>query len=79
MYALTQSTLAFAKDTTAHFPLSKGSSHFVFKISDVHVFINVGTSGYLTTLPLINRGSFTVYHMIPVPMALKNSKFSYIT
>jgi hypothetical protein len=30
------------------------------------------------TLPLINRGVFKIYRMVPVPIPLGNKKFAYI-
>jgi hypothetical protein len=49
IYALTQSTPALPKDTAAPFPLGKGLSHLVFKISDVILFVNDDTVGYVIT------------------------------
>jgi hypothetical protein len=42
------------------------------------VYINEGILGYVITLPLIGRGLFQVYKMIPMPIYLGNNKFAYI-
>ncbi|KDR06842.1 hypothetical protein L798_03894, partial [Zootermopsis nevadensis] len=34
--------------------------------------------GYVITLPLINRGTFKVFRMIPIPIPLGKNKFAYI-
>jgi hypothetical protein len=68
----------FPKDTIPPFPLSKDSINLLYKICNIHVYINEGILGYVITLPLIGRGTFQVYKMIPVPIPLGNSKFAYI-
>jgi hypothetical protein len=42
------------------------------------VYINEGILGYVITLPLIGRGLFQVYKIIPMPIHLGNNKFAYI-
>jgi hypothetical protein len=78
MKALIQSIPSFPKDTTAPFPLSKNSINLVYKICDIHVYIDEGVLGYIISLPLINRGTFEIYKMIPIPISLGNNKFVYI-
>jgi hypothetical protein len=34
--------------------------------------------GYVITLPLVNRGSFKVIKMIPIPMEMEYKRFLYI-
>jgi hypothetical protein len=78
MDTLIQSMPSFPKDTIPPFPLSKDSSNLLYKVCDVHVYIDEGILGYVITLPLIGRGVFKVYKMIPVPIALGNQKFAYV-
>jgi hypothetical protein len=78
MDALIQSMPSFPKDTTSPFPLSKNSINLIYKVCNVHVYIDDGILGYVITLPLINRGTFKTYRMIPVPISLGNNKFAYI-
>jgi hypothetical protein len=77
MDSLIQSMPSFPKDTILPFPLSKDSMYLLYKICDVHVYLNEGILGYVISLPLIGRGIFQVYKMIPVPIPLGN-KFAYI-
>jgi hypothetical protein len=78
MDALTQSIPYFPKDTVAPFPLSKNSANLLYRVCDVHVYIYEGTLGYVITLPLVNRGVFKIFNMIPIPIHLETTKFVYI-
>jgi hypothetical protein len=78
MDSLIQSMPHFPKDNIPPFPLSKDSFNLLYKICNIHVYRNEGILGYVITLPLIGRGTFQVYKMIPVPIPLGNSKFAYI-
>jgi hypothetical protein len=78
MDALIKSMPSFPKDTLPPFPLSKDSTHLLYKVCDVHVYIESSILGYVITLPLIGRGVFKVYKMIPVPIPLGSHKFAYI-
>jgi hypothetical protein len=69
---------SFPKDVIPPFPLSKDSSNILYKICGIHVYINEGILGYVITLPLIGRGVFQVYRMIPMPIHLGSNKFAYI-
>jgi hypothetical protein len=78
MDTLMQSMSSFPKDTLPPFPLSRESINLLYKVCDIHVYIDGGILGYVITLPLIGRGLFKVYKMIPVPIPLGNHKFAYI-
>jgi hypothetical protein len=78
MDMLIQSMPSFPKDAIPPFPLSKDSINLLYKVCNIHVYIDEGILGYVITLPLIGRGIFKVYKMIPVPMPLGNSKFAFI-
>jgi hypothetical protein len=78
MDTLIQSMPSFPKDTLPTFPLSKDSINSLYKVCDIHVYIDEDILGYVITLPLIGRGVFKAYKMIPVPIALGNHKFAYV-
>lgn len=78
MDALTKSMPSFPKDTISPFSLSKNSINLIYRICDVHVYLENNVLGYVITLPLIGRGMFKAYKMIPIPMFLENGKFAYI-
>jgi hypothetical protein len=78
MDTLIQSLPSFPKDTLPPFPLSKESINLFYKVSDVQVYINEGILGCVITLPLIGRGVFIGYKMIPLPISLDNNMFAYV-
>ena len=78
MDSLIKSSLAFPKDTTLPFPLSKDSTHFLFRLCNLQVYIKNGILGYMISLPLVNRGTFDVYKLIPIPIALDRNQYLYI-
>jgi hypothetical protein len=78
MDALMQSMPSFPKDTTSPFPLSKKSLDLMYKVCNIHVYVDEGILGYVITFPLINRGVFKIYRMVPVPITLGNKKFADI-
>jgi hypothetical protein len=45
---------------------------------DLQVYIKNGILGYVIMLPLVNRGNFNVYQLIPIPVPLDRTKFLYI-
>jgi hypothetical protein len=78
MESLTKSISAFPKDTILPFPLSKDSSHLVLRVSRMQVYIKEGILAFVILLPLINRGTFSIYKLIPIPVPLDKSKFLYV-
>jgi len=78
METLIKSVSAFPKDITLPFPLSKDSAHFILRHCDLLVYIKNGILGYVILLPLVNRGNFNIYRLIPIPVPLDRSKFLYI-
>jgi hypothetical protein len=75
MEALIKSVSAFPKDITLPFPFSKDSAHFILRHCDLQVYIKNGILGYVILLPLVNRGNFSIYRLIPIPVPLDRSKF----
>jgi hypothetical protein len=76
--ALLNSMSSFPKDTTSPFPLSKSSINLIYRVCETHVYIERNILGYFITLPLVNRGTFKVYKMTPIPLLLGNNKFAYV-
>ena len=79
MDALLRSAPAFPKDATFPFPLSKDSTHLLIRLCDLQVYIKHGILGYVTLMPLVNRGDFNIYRLIPIPVPLDRTKFLYIS
>jgi hypothetical protein len=78
MEALIKGVSVFPKDTALPFPLSKNSAHLLCRVCDLQVYIKDGILGYVILLPLINRGNFNIYRLIPIPVPLDQTKFLYI-
>jgi hypothetical protein len=68
----------FPKDTTPPFPLSKDSVHLLFRLCQLQVYIKNGILGYVILLPLVSRGTFDLYRLIPILISLDRSQFLYI-
>jgi len=66
MEALVKSDSAFPKDTALPFPLSKDSSHSLFRLCNLQVYIKTDILGYVIPLTLVNRGNFNTYIYIYV-------------
>jgi hypothetical protein len=73
MESLTKSISAFPKGTILPFPLSKDSSHLVLRVSRMKVYTKEGILAFVILLPLINRGTFKIYKLIPIPVPLDKS------
>jgi len=78
MGSLIKSSQAFPKDTTLPFPMSKDSTHLLFRLCELQVYIKNDILGYVILLPLVNRGTFDVYKLIPIPIALDRNQYLYI-
>lgn len=76
--ALIKGAPAFPKDTTLPIPLSKDSAHQLIRLCDLQVYIKHGILGYVALVPLVNRGDFSIYKLIPIPVPLDRTKFMYI-
>ena len=74
METLIKSVSAFPKDTTLPVPMSKDSAHLLFRLSDLQVYIKNVILGYVIVLPLVNRGNFNIYRLIPIPVPLDRTK-----
>jgi len=70
MESLMKSVPAFPKDATRPFPMSKDSTHFLIRLCELQVYIKNGILGHVIMLPLVNRGTFDMYKLIPIPISL---------
>jgi hypothetical protein len=78
METLIKSVPAFPKDTTLPIPMSKDLAHPLFRLYELHEYIKNGILGYVIPLPLVNRGNFNIYKLIPIPASLDRTKFLYV-
>ena len=78
METLITSVSAFPKDTTLPIPMSKDSAHLLVRLYELQVYTKNGVLGFVILLPLVNRGNFNVYRLIPIPVPLDRTKFLYV-
>jgi len=78
MEILIKSVSAFPKDTTPPIPMSKDSAHLLVRLYELQVYIKNGVLGYVILLPLVDRGNFNVYGLIPIPVPLGRTKLLYV-
>jgi hypothetical protein len=50
----------------------------VYKVCDVQVYIQNGKPSYVISVPLIDKGEFKAYYLIPVPIPVDTGKLLYI-
>jgi hypothetical protein len=74
---LQKSVSLFPKDTMAPFTLSKDSAGILLRICDVHIYLRDGILGYIISLPLVNRGTFKAFRLIPLPIGIEQNKVVY--
>jgi hypothetical protein len=75
---LMKSAPAFPKDTNVPFPMSKDSTHLLIRLCELQVYIKSGIVGYVILLPLVNRGTFDIYKLIPIPISLHRNQYLYL-
>jgi hypothetical protein len=71
--ALRESQEFFPRDTILPVALS-----LVYKVCDVQVYIQSGRLSYVVSVPLIDRGEFRAYSLIPIPIPAGNGRLVYI-
>jgi hypothetical protein len=76
--ALRESQAFFPRDTILPFTLSSTSMSLVYKVCDVKVYIQHGKLSYVVSIPLIDRGEFKAYSLIPIPIPTGNGRLVYI-
>ena len=65
-------------DTTLPFPLSKDYLFLLYQLSDVCVYTYKKRLGYVISVPLVNKRSFTAWRMVPLPLPVDQDHFVYI-
>jgi len=73
--ALRNSTPSFPPDTTLPFPLGKDYVHALYQICDVRVYIFKERLGYVISVPLVHKRTFSVLKMIPIPVPVNQNNF----
>ena len=75
MEILIKSVSAFPKDTALPIPMSKDSAHLLVRPYELQVYTKNGVLGFVILIPLVNRGNFNVYTLIPIPVPLARTEF----
>ena len=68
----------FPRDTIPPFPLNKGSTSMIYKVCETKVYIKNNKLGYVISTPLVNKGEFRAYYLVPVPIQINKDKQVYI-
>ena len=66
--ALRESQASFPRDTTLPFALSADSASLVYRVCDVRVYIQNSRLSYVISIPLIDKGEFKAYYLVPIPI-----------
>jgi hypothetical protein len=72
------SSPSFPADTTLTFPLGEDYLHSMYQLTDVRVYTYKERLGYVITVQLVHRKSFTVLRTIPIPVLVNWELFLYI-
>jgi hypothetical protein len=75
---LRDSVSSFPPDTTLPFPLSKDYLFLLYRLSDVSVYTYKKRLGYVISVPLVIKKSFTIWKMVPLPLPVDQDHFVYI-
>ena len=59
-------------------PLSAAYQHLVLRITDFDVFLKGNFLVYLIRLPLTNSINYNLYHVLPLPIQVNNTKSKFI-
>ena len=70
--------MSFPRDTILPFALSADSTSLVYKVCDVQVYIQSGKLSYIVSIPLIDKGKFKAYYLVPIPIQVDKDKLVYI-
>lgn len=68
----------FPPDTILPFPLSKDSNSLIYKVCEIHVYLQNERLNYVINIPLENKGEFRAYCLVPVPLLVNKDKLIYI-
>jgi len=72
---LKSSSPSFPADTTLPFPLGKDYLHSMYQLSDVIAYTYKERLGYVITVSLVRKKTFTVLRMIPIPVPVNREHF----
>jgi len=75
---LKNSVSSFPTDTILPFPLGKDYLLSLHQFNDVCVYTYRKLLGYVMSVPLVNKRTFTVWRMIPIPVPVDHDHFLYI-
>jgi hypothetical protein len=50
----------------------------VYKVCEVQVYIRNGKLSYVVSVPLIDKGEYKAYHLIPIPIPVSKDKLLFI-
>jgi len=70
--------VSFPRDTILPFALSADSTSLVYKVCDVQVYIQSGKLSYVVSIPLIDKGQFKAYYLVPILIQVDKDKLVYI-
>jgi hypothetical protein len=76
--ALRNSSPSFPPDTTLPFPLGKDYIHTMYQLCNVHVYVYKERLGYVISVPLVHKRTFSVLKMISIPVHMNQNSFLYI-
>jgi len=74
---LKNSVPSFPTDTTLPFPLGKDYLFLLHQFSDVCVYTYRKRLGYVISVPLVNKRTFTMWRMVPIPVPVDPDHFLY--
>jgi hypothetical protein len=75
---LKSSSPLFPTDTTLPLPLRKDYLHSMYQLSDVRVYTYKERLGYVISVPLVHKRTFTVLRMIPITVPVNREHLLYI-
>jgi len=75
---LKSSSPSFPTDTTIPFLLGKDYLHSMYQLIDVCVYTYKECLGYVITVLLVRKKTFTILRMIPIPVPVSREHFLYI-
>ena len=76
--SLKESQSFFPQNTILPFPLSKNITSLLYQVSDVQVYVRNGRLSYVVSVPLVNKGEFKVYYLVPIPVPVNTDKLVYV-
>jgi hypothetical protein len=78
LQTLSTSIPSFPTDTTLPFQLGKDYLHLIYQFSDVRVYTYKKRLGYVISVPLVHKRTYTILRMIPIPVPIDQEHFLYI-